>query len=167
KNILNYLNTVSNMFNETIIKSNISFCDNIAVDSLLKYYYSLAKNKDISINIRLILPHTLPISDVDFCTILGNLLENAIEGCRTLSEEKRKLKLRISSHAGNLMLTIDNTFDGKLHLNNGEILSRKRGNEKKGIGLSSVMAVAEKYDGFLRWDVKDGWFLVSVQMSIK
>lgn len=143
-------------------------CENYTANIIICHYISLARSEDIPhIDVQCVLDNNNGIDDTDLCVLLGNLLENAIEGCRTLSEEKRKLKLRISSNAGNLMLTIDNTFDGKLHLNNGEILSRKRGNEKKGIGLSSVMVVAEKYDGFLRWDVKDGWFLVSVQMSIK
>lgn len=143
-------------------------CENYAANSIISHYISFAHEEGISdIDIRCVLAKNGGIDGIDLCVLLGNLLENAIEGCKTLPVEKRKMKLRISTHAGNLMLTVDNTFDGKLQIEDGEFLSRKRNNGQKGVGLASVAAVAEKYDGGLQCEDKDGWFLVSVQMMVK
>lgn len=143
-------------------------CENYAANSIISHYIAFAHEEGVSdIDIRCVLAKNSGIDDTDLCVLLGNLLENAIEGCKTAPPEKRKMKLRISTHAGNLMLTVDNTFDGRLLVEDGEFLSRKRKNGQKGVGLASVAAVAEKYDGALQCEEKDGWFLVSVQMTVK
>lgn len=147
---------------------NMVLCENYAANSIVSHYIALAHEEGVSdIDIRCVLAKNSGIDDTDLCVLLGNLLENAIEGCKTVPSEKRKMKLRISTHAGNLMLTVDNTFDGRLLAEDGEFLSRKRGNGQKGVGLASVVSVAEKYDGELRCEAKDNWFLVSVQMTAK
>lgn len=149
ENIFNYLNTVNNMFNETITHPNIGFCDNIAVDSLLKYYYNLAKNKDININISLTLPNTLPLSDVDFCTILGNLLENAIEACETLPKEQRSIFLDSKVSPQMIFILIENTYDGLAQSNGKFFITRKVDKHSHGIGLESVRKIIESKDGVI------------------
>lgn len=142
-------------------------CDNYTANSVINHHIALANDENIqNLDTRCVLSKDSGVEDTDLCVLLGNLLENAIEGCKTLPVEERKIKLRISTYAENLMVTIDNTFDGLLVIENGEVLSRKRGNGKKGIGLSSVAAVAEKYGGELRYEERDGWFMVSVMLCI-
>lgn len=144
----------------------IVLCENYAANSVIRHYIALAHEEGIStIDMRCVLAQDSGIEDTDLCVLLGNLLENAIEGCKTIPIEKRKIKLRISPHAGNLMLTVDNTFDGAVQKGNGEYLSRKRQNRQKGIGLASVAAITDKYNGSLNIDEKNGWFMVSVQMT--
>ena len=146
----------------------IVLCENYAANSILCHYLALAREEGISdIDARCVLAQNCGIDDTDLCVLLGNLLDNAIEGCKTLPIEKRKIKLRVSTHAGSLMLTVDNTFDGMLQYQDGEFLSRKRADGQRGIGLTSVAAVAEKYDGGLRCEQKNGWFFVSVQLAVK
>lgn len=143
-------------------------CENYAANSIISHYLALAREEEIfKIDARCVLDQSSGIDDTDLCVVLGNLLENAIEGCKTLPVEKREIKLRISTHASNLLMTVDNTFDGELHIKENELLSRKRGGGQKGVGLTSVAAVAEKYNGGLRYEEKDGRFLVSVQMEVR
>lgn len=145
----------------------ILLCDNYAANSVMSHYIALAKEYGITcLDLRCVLSSDIGVADTDLCVLLGNLLENAIEGCKTLPTSKRKIKLRISTHAGNLMITVDNTFDGMLFMENDEILSRKRGGRKKGIGLDSVATIAEKYNGELHTEEKDGWFMASVLLVV-
>lgn len=143
------------------------FCENYAANSIIRHYIGLAHENGIaSVDVRCVLAQDSTVQDTDLCVLLGNLLENAIEGCKTVPEADRIIKLRLSTHVGHLMLTVDNPFDGKLYTEEGEYLSRKRGNGQKGIGLASVAAVAEKYEGELRCETMDGWFLVSVELTV-
>lgn len=142
-------------------------CENYAANSVINHYIALAHEEKVQeVDARCVLAQDCSVEDTDLCVLLSNLLENALEGCRSVPAEKRKIKLRISTFAENLMLTVDNTFDGILLMENGEIFSRKRGNGKKGVGLTSVAAAAEKYGGELRYEEKDGWFMVSVMLDV-
>lgn len=146
---------------------NMVLCENYAANSVISHYIALAHEEGIgTVDVRCVLAKNSGVKDTDLCVMLGNLFENAIEGCKTLTTEKRKIKLRIATHAGELMLAVDNTFDGIVKVENGEYLSRKRDGKQKGIGLSSVTAVAEKYGGELRCEQKDGLFMVSVKMVV-
>lgn len=145
----------------------IVLCENYAANSVLSHYAALAKEVGIGkLDIKCALGSDSGVENIDLCVLLGNLFENAIEGCKTLPEEKRKIKLRIATHVGVVMVTADNSFDGIVYVKNGEILSRKREGEQKGIGLTSVEAVAHKYGGELRCEQKDGLFMVSVTMEV-
>lgn len=145
--------------------SDMVLCENYAANSTLNYYIARAHEEGISaVDVRCVLSPKNGVQDTDFCVLLGNLMENAIEGCKTLPVEERKIKLRMASHAGELLLTVDNTFDGVVATQDGEYLSRKRGGTQKGVGLSSVAALAEKYSGSLTCEQKNGWFLVSVSL---
>lgn len=149
------------------IDKDMVLCENYTANVIICHYIALAHTEGIpDIDVQCVLGKCNGIDDTDLCILLGNLLENAIEGCKTLPSEKRKMKIRISTHAGNLMLTVDNTFDGIINFENENFISRKREGEQKGIGLASVMAVVDKYDGLLRWEETNGWFLVSVQMIV-
>lgn len=143
----------------------VVLCENYAANSIISHYIALAHEEGVAtVDVRCVLAKDSGVADTDLCVMLGNLFENAIEGCKTLPTEKRKIKIRIATYAGELMFAVDNTFDGITTIENGEYLSRKRAGKQKGIGLSSVAVVAEKYGGELRCEQKDGLFMVSVKM---
>jgi len=145
----------------------ITFCDNYAVNSILRYYIAIAKSEGIKVDTHLELPENSGISDSDLCIIFGNCIENAIEACRRLDGDKF---IRINSViVGDMLaITIDNSFDGITDKENDDFISRKHeGNASVrgvGIGISSVKAVAHKYDGETRFEAKDDLFQVSVML---
>lgn len=145
----------------------IFICENYAANSVISHYIALAHTKGIaSVDVRCVLEQKGSVKDTDLCVLFGNLLENAIEGCMTLPQKKRQIKLRVAAHGQELLVTVDNTFDGILFKEQDAYLSRKRKGTQQGVGLSSVAAVIEKYNGRLKCEQKDGWFLVSAGMRI-
>lgn len=66
---------------DTVIKTG-----NVMLDAILNSKISIARTKNIEVNTKVLLPPTLSISDYDLCTILGNLLDNAIEACAEQSD---------------------------------------------------------------------------------
>ena len=55
----------------------------VMLDAILNSKISLARSKQIKVNVKVILPPTLSVNRYDLCVILGNLLDNAIEGCES------------------------------------------------------------------------------------
>lgn len=150
------------------------WCENYAVNAISSYYLSKAKADCIALDVRLDIPQKIgAILDVDLCIILGNLLENALEACCRMekSDQDRYIKLRSRTQGDYLSLLLENSFDGIFSKCNGCFLSRKEIDgisvARKGVGISSVRAIAEKYDGTLRVEAEENLFRVSVLVSMK
>ena len=137
------------------------FCENFAVNSIMRYYVEIAENEGIHTDIRLDLPENTGISVSDLCIVFGNCMENAIEACLRLSGDKF-IKVNSKLNGKMLVITIDNSFDGELRKDDDIFLSRKHAGE--GIGLSSVRAVARKYNEEARFDAKDNVFYASITL---
>ncbi len=141
-----------------------SFCENSAVDAILGYYYQSAAAKNIITDWRLILPEKLPIPEPVFCGMLGNLIENAIDGCETVQSGEKIIHLCIEMRGASiLVLVIENTFDGRVRKKDGSLMSTKH--DRNGIGLESARATAEKYGGQMRIDYTGKTFCVNILLN--
>lgn len=58
-----------------------TYCANTAVNALLNYYLQTAREHSVHVTASICRPKSFSMPDVDFCTILGNLLSNALESC--------------------------------------------------------------------------------------
>lgn len=142
-------------------------CENHAVDAIVSYYAGLAEKSGISVTIGLSIPPNPPhIASKDLCIIIGNLLENAIEACSLMSEQDGRRFIRLSSKIqGDLLfLTMDNSFNGKVAMRDGEYVSHKR--NEIGTGLISIRSVAEKSGGKATFQTNGTVFLSSVYVRL-
>lgn len=145
----NYINSYNNSLS---IDDDIVLCSNYVVNAILLHYLALAKAENINVNLDLKIPNDTFIEDIDFCIILGNCLENAIECCNKITEGEKFISIK--SKITNYMIgfTIDNSFSGEIIKENNDFISTKK-SKKHGIGISSVQAVASKYDGTAKFEV--------------
>ena len=149
-----------------------AFSQNTAVDVLLQYYYFCAKEHDIRMDIRFCMPQQQVLSDIELCTVLGNLLENAVDACKRISvieEPDSEKYITINSHEtdGQWFILIENTYDGIISQKNNRFLSRKDTNSKRfGIGLESVKDIVEKHNGNLDIYPKANIFRVGITLPL-
>lgn len=147
--ILSYLDSADEYRRSNISQNTEIYCGNPAIDALLFYYENIAQIKNISVSIQFQLTDDFPVSDVELCTILGNLLENAVEACLHISDGNiRKITLKTACKPSLWYMTIENTFDGEIiPENKRNFRTRKNNSNYHGIGISSVRTVVEKYKG--------------------
>lgn len=144
----------------------LSHCENYAVNGVASYYFSMAKEENIDVNIKLTIPKELPaLLESDLCVVVGNLFENAIEASMRISPEDRFIKINSKLNHGIITITVDNTFTGDVCKKDGRFISSKTGEE--GTGISSVKAVAKKYNGGVKFEIKDNVFFASVYINIE
>ena len=124
----------------------ISYCGHYVTDMLLGFYSRLAERQGTAFLVQAEISETLAVLDVDLCVMLSNLLENALEASAKLPKEKQEIIVRIGEKRGQLIILIENSFDGVLIKKHGRILSSK-GNSRQGAGLSSVNAAVSRYGG--------------------
>ena len=157
-----HINEYENRLSE---HSPINYCTNITLNALFGYYHEMAVSAGVSTDWRIELPETLTVSDLDMAALFGNLIENAIEGCRNLPENKRYFNLTAEIRHGNqLYIVSTNRFDGKIRKDKDGYLSTKHSG--KGTGLVSIAAVAEKYQGSAQVSHNDREFFVDVVIKL-
>lgn len=148
ENIQNYLKEMDSWIQTSILTTPILFCNHPTVDALLRYYYSFAKENQIEISLQIAIPENLPLSDIELCSILGNLLENAIEACLRQSNSIRSITLKTHENKFTFFLLIENTYNGRLEKQNDRFISQKnRTYSRFGIGIESVRDILNRYHG--------------------
>lgn len=125
---------------------------NIVIDSLVGYWQKTAENKGIEFLTELKIPVDMPFKGADISLILGNLLENAVEGAEK-AEERKYIRLDIKYDKNNLLMVVENTYKGKLIRGKGkELRTTKMDAANHGIGLPSIKRVTMKYNGIVSVD---------------
>ena len=142
------------------------YCQNTVVNAVVAHYLALAKNSEIAIEAHVDVPQdTGRVLASDVCLIIGNLLENAVDACLRIPQEKRFLKLSSRLRYGKLFITLDNSFGGDFVKKEGVYLSSKR--EGAGIGLSSIEAVCGEYGGYAKFEGDGEVFRSSVVLLLE
>lgn len=140
---------------------NLGLCKNPIVDGVAGYFVPLYREQGIPLTFELDLPFELPVLETDLCSVLSNLLENAMEAGLKTAPERRQVKASARLHSGHMvLLSVENTYDGKVREKGGVLLSSKRPGE--GIGLQAVRQTAEKNGGYCRFHYDGGLFCVNV-----
>ncbi|MDO4471073.1 MAG: ATP-binding protein [Bacillota bacterium] len=119
---------------------------NIVIDSLIEYWQRTAEREAIDFQAELSIPMEIPYKGADISLILGNLLENAVEGAEK-AEKKKYIKLRVKYDRQNLLLIVENSYGGRLKKVKEEFKTTKEDTENHGIGLASVCRAVRKYRG--------------------
>ena len=139
------------------------FCNSTALNALLNYYDHLALQDHIDFSVQVRLPDALPVSDVDLCSMVGNILENAVTACRKAEEKRIQLTI-LTEEAAQLYIVAVNTFNGVVKQSGGRYLSTNR--KGSGVGLSSVTSTAEAYGGVARFSHKGTEFYSNIAIPL-
>lgn|GEM_PF-2350121 len=158
--IKDYLN-ISGIGESTIL------CDNFAINALAQFYYAQAKEAGIPIKIDLRLPKKLAIPESALASILGNMLENALEACYKQKDGQRFITVKGAILQDRMIaLSCRNSFDSPVIFENDKFISTKRPGHQAGIGTSSMQSLAEQYHGVARFKHENNIFTASILLNI-
>ena len=90
---------------------------NVSLDAILSAKIAQAKAEAITVTVKANVPDILTISDLELSIVIGNLLDNAIESCRTVTGE-RFIRIFISMKGTMLYFSMLNTAGPKQSLKN-------------------------------------------------
>lgn len=141
----------------------ISNTGNYSMDALINYKASVAEKYGIRIILDAVVPYNADFEDIALYSLLGNLLDNAIEAVKEITPEDRYIRLQIRT-TNNLYVQMENPYSGELRKKNGQYLTTKPNREEHGLGLKMVRDIVEKYHGIL--EIKDGSNKFSVVLFV-
>lgn len=144
------------------------YCNSYAVNAILAFYADKAENHNIRLDVKIQMSDTPVIPETEFCVLLGNLLENALDACQTGRPESETSQpfirvCAIQIGTSTLSITVDNTSVFKPTWINEKLVSTKAAGS--GIGTESIRMIAAQYRGDARFEWKDGVFYASVMLN--
>ena len=136
---------------------------NRAVDAVYSYYDQQAAQQGSRIEWSLDVPGRVFVKESDLCSVLGNLVENALQAVANLPEERRVVRVtaRLMSE-GMLGIVVRNPYEGTIRLGRNGLPRIKSRNH--GIGLASVRTIVQRYGGSFDLNTEGGEFAVSILM---
>ena len=139
-----------------------NYCENTVANAAISYYIGVAEEKGIVTEVNIDIPKTLSVDSIELALVISNLLENAINACQALENERKPEISFICRSVGRLVVEIINPCHRSIILDEKGYPIAKESNH--GIGTKSVLAFAEKNDSELIYEIKEGIF--SVRMII-
>ncbi len=155
---LDYMNTISTIHTKSIapILENIQ---NANLAALLLGKLDNMNELDIQLNLMsnsFIPPHSAFLSTVDLVTVLGNLLENAIEAVNArCDDEPRSIELQITEDEQGLLLMISDTGVGIAPEQIEQIYDlgfSTKATEGRGTGMHLVKEIINRHGGVIEVD---------------
>ena len=128
---------------------------NVSLDAILSAKIAQAKAENIAVTVKANVPDALTISDLELSIIIGNLLDNAIEACRTLMGE-RFIRIFISMKGNMLYFSMLNAAGEKMKKTGSLFATHKGG--VHGFGLRRAEAILEEHGGWVKYNSEDGAF---------
>ena len=129
------------------------------IDSLLAYKKMICDAEGIEFDITAIgdsMQHT-GLSEIEISSLFGNLIDNAINACRKLDPEKRRIKLSIRKMSDMMDIRIEN--------DRVAIEEEKKDDESRGLGLPRIKSIVEAHDGVCTIKPEADRFIVEILLS--
>ncbi len=163
-----YLNRI---FSELSLNHMVS-TGNVPVDCIISNKYALANNSGITFDYTIHLPKKLPLDDVAICSLLGNIIDNAIESCEKISSSKKRyISLTIRPFNNMLLINIANSSIGDYKLSkSGNFLTTKQNNTDSsyhGIGMKQICRIVKENDGFIRFSPESDSFTLEIMIPLE
>lgn len=130
---------------------NVINVNNGFAEAILNQYHSICKQKGIVYRVEGHFPKGCKIEPFDICTILSNLLNNAVEAndkqSDNLTDKEIFLEIRYEEEDKIIFISIKNTYNGTVQYENGNLMTIKENSGNHGYGLENVRECVNKYHG--------------------
>lgn len=160
---------LTRMMQEQADQTPVFFTKNHTINTILQDAAARAKQLNLSFRASAFTPEELPIPDQDLCTLLLNMLDNALEGAAKVSpEHSRHLHIQIKMVNQYLAVKCENSFDGIWKKDkDGNLLTTKEDTLSHGFGCRQMRKIAEKYDSTILFHPKnDTVFVVETVLKL-
>ncbi len=125
----------------------------------LKYAYELGINITKRIKIA-----AFDLDKIELCRAIGNVLDNAIEGCQRSGLSEQHIYMSIQQVDDKIVVEVTNTA-ANVDLNN--LQTSKKNKSAHGIGLSSIQSSVDKLNGYMKCDFKNNIFSLKMVVPNK
>lgn len=136
-----------------------AYTGNTLIDYILHLKQDQAQKNSIPFKVSVLLRKTPRVPDDLFCTILLNLLDNAMEASQR--EKEPGILVTLSNRGAYLVLQVRNRVSRNVLLFNPGLLTTKEDRDHHGHGLSIVRSAVKEAGGMMEIRTDEGFFDVT------
>lgn len=156
KYVEDYVNTSNPVLN--------SFsCSNNVINSIINLELTKAKIRGIKIDVKVVVPPSLPFQDSDLVSLLTNMIDNALENY--YSENKESLTVRIMKQNDSIRFIVSNPVNME-KINLRALTTTRKTGRGHGYGTKIIKNIAVAYNGYVDFNVEDNHFICDVMLNL-
>lgn len=153
---------INNYLKNNSIVDSLSHCGNKVIDDILNIEFSKCKKENIDLDTKIIVPPTLNINPVDLCSLIMNIVDNALNEVKKIEKKKIYLEIQLVNTA--LLIKTENETKIKFSRNDlNNLLLKNNGDNYHGWGLKIVQNIVDKYKGSIKLECDDN-FVVTIMI---
>lgn len=137
-----YIDTIWNIQDEFDLK--IHTGDSF-LDVIVNYYLYLAIRENIEFVVLGKLTEQMPLEMFDITTLMGNILQNAVEAA--VKADVPKIRVELIEHKKEIFIVVSNSVATKINTKTDFFMTSKKDKENHGFGLKNIVSIVEKYHG--------------------
>lgn len=135
--------------------------------NIILNYYLLPIKEECQIEVTGSMGKEDKISQKDMCTVVSNLVKNAVEAVSCLPREEREICALVEEGKEGIRIRLENTFSGVVDLDERGIpKTMKQDVVNHGYGIRNVMRVVEQYHGIYETKVERQRYIVDVTLNM-
>ena len=155
-----YINNLTNIDMEIT-----EYIKHPVLNALISSRLAMASKENIDFTTNIIMPEQLPISDVDLCILVSNILDNAFDANRK-AFEPHFISLTAQPHNAYWVIACRNAVREKGNFRSSGCIKSTKDSGIHGIGTRQIKEIAEKTGGFVTYRHKDYEFSTLVMLKM-
>ncbi len=137
------------------------------IRAMINYKLSMVSEEGIDFNLRVNLSEGLDLNEYDLTIILGNMLDNAVESCMLLEVEHRYIELNVYVKLDYLVIQVKNARIDTQQDEAYNYETTKEDSENHGFGLKNIEYLVNKYNGMMKVEQGNDFFVTDVALLIE
>lgn len=146
-NIEAYVMTSNHALNG-IVNSKLSLCRDCGIKTAFEVVGDISK-----------------VNEADFCILLGNLMDNAIEASSRCKDGEKRINLKIADKNEYVYISVKNTVKISVLKANPKLLTTKNNKKLHGFGIESIKEIVDKYDGIIDFVEENDMFICDILLK--
>lgn len=158
-----YIETIES---KIINKYNLFETGNVLLDIILNDKKEICEDKNIDFKCSINFSKCNFIEPQDICSIFSNILDNSIEACEKINENKRYISLEGKLIEKFFILKAENNKANKINVKNKKLRTDKDDSFLHGLGIKSIETTVKKYNGDIVIDYTDTEFILKLMIPL-
>lgn len=166
--LLDYVSTYTSSVEET---HHLLSTGNTAIDCIMSAKLALAKQNNLIIEYSVIAPSPFPLDDITLSSLLGNILDNAIEACTTsISLDKSfvpYIYFYIKPFQNMVLIHCENNYSFEIRIDKNKNILSSKNSKNHGFGLKRIYDIISESDGIVQHSTNDNRFILHIMIPLK
>lgn len=154
------------LLNAPALSTGRTYCENRTASVVLSAKADQALEQETEFAVHAMIPESIPVDPMDLCSLLGNVLDNALEAAARMPREQRHVSFSAGVEKGLFAAEVRNTYLFLERGLDGRPATVKKDRRNHGFGLANVEEIVERYGGSLEYKAEEKEFVLFFYLPV-